>query len=400
MQKSFLPIVWVACFLLLVGMASSCKDDKVVGTATILYEQEDGGVFYLLDARGTRYYPLNLSEEFHYNGLRVLLEARVRRDTTITAHNGIPLEILQIRPMLLSTKGHIQKVDSLGGFYGIVDEIGQQYMPFHLDALFELDQLPVQFAAKLRLDTTTTPPWGTPIELVNLAPAFSSDEHIGTGHIQAEENANESTYTIVDQVGRRLAPSNLPPSFQRDQLLVRFGYTIEPPDSTDNATSGRIALRFIEQGDSEAEFARRGLIRRVNLEVGFFGLIDEEGHHYQPLHLDEAFQKDGMTVHFWAIADSTNITMQMWGTPIQVTRIEDEESSDRYQQGTITYLDLEGGFYGIVDEAGTRYRPLNLPEAYQQDGLTVRFSFVRRTNTVSIQMWGTAIDLLFIEARE
>ena len=72
----------------------------------------------------------------------------------------------------------------------------------------------------------------------------------------------------------------------------------------------------------------------------------------------------------------------------------------RFHRGVVTYQDLEGGFYGLVDEHGETYNPLNLPEEYQQDGLTVYFSFVPRTGVMSIRMWGTPVDLLYIGPRD
>ncbi|MFQ5570137.1 MAG: hypothetical protein ACE5G0_10720 [Rhodothermales bacterium] len=62
--------------------------------------------------------------------------------------------------------------------------------------------------------------------------------------------------------------------------------------------------------------------------------------------------------------------------------------------GTITYQDLEGGFYGLVAEDGRQYYPLNLAEDFQQDSLHVHFRTRRRTDVVSIIMWGEIIEIL------
>ena len=64
-----------------------------------------------------------------------------------------------------------------------------------------------------------------------------------------------------------------------------------------------------------------------------------------------------------------------------------------YKTGTIQYIDLEGGFYGIVDDDGDKYDPVNLQDEFQEDGLRVKFSFKILTNTVSTHMWGTLIEL-------
>lgn len=66
--------------------------------------------------------------------------------------------------------------------------------------------------------------------------------------------------------------------------------------------------------------------------------------------------------------------------------------------GTVRWVELEGGFFGIVADDNTRYEPLNLPEAYQQDGLRVRLSARIRNDYASIFMWGTIIEILDIQS--
>jgi hypothetical protein len=62
--------------------------------------------------------------------------------------------------------------------------------------------------------------------------------------------------------------------------------------------------------------------------------------------------------------------------------------------GTIAYQDLEGGFYGLVADDGTRYDPLNLDEAFQQDSLRVRFRVRPRPDVMTIRMWGQPVEVL------
>ncbi|MDN7024616.1 hypothetical protein FGU65_06895 [Methanoculleus sp. FWC-SCC1] len=66
--------------------------------------------------------------------------------------------------------------------------------------------------------------------------------------------------------------------------------------------------------------------------------------------------------------------------------------------GTVTYVDLEGGFYGIVTDGGDRYLPLNLPDHLAADGLRVRFAGTIETDIVTIQQWGTPLQITAIEA--
>ena len=66
--------------------------------------------------------------------------------------------------------------------------------------------------------------------------------------------------------------------------------------------------------------------------------------------------------------------------------------------GTVRYVELEGGFYGIVaDEDSTRYNPTNLQSDYRQDGLRVRFRGVVRKDVLTTQMWGKSLELLDIQ---
>jgi hypothetical protein len=63
--------------------------------------------------------------------------------------------------------------------------------------------------------------------------------------------------------------------------------------------------------------------------------------------------------------------------------------------GTVEYIDLEGGFYGIIDH-DDRYDPLNLPEEFQIEGLRVFVVAKIVDDQVSFHMWGTIIKILFI----
>ena len=65
--------------------------------------------------------------------------------------------------------------------------------------------------------------------------------------------------------------------------------------------------------------------------------------------------------------------------------------------GTVKYVDLEGGFYGIVGDDDKQYDPMNLPQEFQRDGLRVRFQAKIRQDIASIHMWGKIIEITRIE---
>lgn len=64
--------------------------------------------------------------------------------------------------------------------------------------------------------------------------------------------------------------------------------------------------------------------------------------------------------------------------------------------GTIRYVDLEGGFYGLVAEDGTKYDPTPLPDSLREDGLPVRFR-IKEKDVMTTRMWGTPVEVLGIE---
>ncbi|MDR3589624.1 MAG: hypothetical protein P4N41_08190 [Negativicutes bacterium] len=67
--------------------------------------------------------------------------------------------------------------------------------------------------------------------------------------------------------------------------------------------------------------------------------------------------------------------------------------------GTVRYVALEGGFWGIVSAEGAHYQPINLEPDFKQDGLAVR---VAATPVIrpSIHMWGTTIEITSITKLE
>jgi len=68
--------------------------------------------------------------------------------------------------------------------------------------------------------------------------------------------------------------------------------------------------------------------------------------------------------------------------------------------GTVVYQNLEGGFYGIAGDDGQDYLPLNLEVQYRVDGLRVAFESAEAGDIATVQMWGTPVNITFIEAIE
>ena len=66
--------------------------------------------------------------------------------------------------------------------------------------------------------------------------------------------------------------------------------------------------------------------------------------------------------------------------------------------GFIKYVELEGGFFGIMTEDGTKFFPEYLEQDFKQDGLGVRVQAKPQEQILGIQMWGTPIEIIKIEA--
>ncbi len=64
--------------------------------------------------------------------------------------------------------------------------------------------------------------------------------------------------------------------------------------------------------------------------------------------------------------------------------------------GTVIYISIEGGFYGIVAGSDGHWEPINLPAGYMQDGLKVRFEAKLRKDLNGTHQWGTLVELTSI----
>ena len=66
--------------------------------------------------------------------------------------------------------------------------------------------------------------------------------------------------------------------------------------------------------------------------------------------------------------------------------------------GKITFVDLSGGFWGIVGDNGQNYQPTKpLPKSLQEEGKKVKAQ-VEQASGMSIFMWGTQVDVNRIDA--
>ncbi|WP_281559366.1 hypothetical protein [Thalassomonas sp. RHCl1] len=69
----------------------------------------------------------------------------------------------------------------------------------------------------------------------------------------------------------------------------------------------------------------------------------------------------------------------------------------KWQQGTVKYLTMEGGFYGIVTDEGKKLLPMGLAPEYRQHGAIVKVKGELIKNMMTIQQWGTPFKITEIE---
>jgi hypothetical protein len=66
--------------------------------------------------------------------------------------------------------------------------------------------------------------------------------------------------------------------------------------------------------------------------------------------------------------------------------------------GTVTFVNLEGGFFTIQGNDGSTYTPINLPESFRKDGLEINALVRPRPDVMSIHMVGPIIEIVDILA--
>jgi hypothetical protein len=58
--------------------------------------------------------------------------------------------------------------------------------------------------------------------------------------------------------------------------------------------------------------------------------------------------------------------------------------------GKVVYLSFEGGAYGIIDDFGRKFLPLNMPEQLKKDGATV-ICKAKPSDAETMIMWGEPV---------
>lgn len=72
------------------------------------------------------------------------------------------------------------------------------------------------------------------------------------------------------------------------------------------------------------------------------------------------------------------------------------ESDVKFTTGTVKYISLEGGFYGITTDDNKNLDPLNLSKEFQIDGKRIYFKYAEKKDMASFHMWGIIVEIIEI----
>lgn len=79
------------------------------------------------------------------------------------------------------------------------------------------------------------------------------------------------------------------------------------------------------------------------------------------------------------------------------TKMKSNNDKQLWQEGTLTFLNFEGGFFGIITNQGTKLLPMNLTKKFHQHKAKIRFKGEIQQGLLTIQQWGTPFKISAIE---
>lgn len=65
-----------------------------------------------------------------------------------------------------------------------------------------------------------------------------------------------------------------------------------------------------------------GTIEFLDFEGGFYGIISDDGEHYDPIDMNEEFRVHGLRIYFEAKILEDFGTIHMWGKPVSLLKIQ------------------------------------------------------------------------------
>ncbi|MGD8867427.1 MAG: hypothetical protein PVI01_07345 [Gemmatimonadales bacterium] len=83
--------------------------------------------------------------------------------------------------------------------------------------------------------------------------------------------------------------------------------------------------------------------------------------------------------------------------PLVAPEVSVDDPSAFVIDGTVRFLDIEGGCWGIFGDDGVTYEPMGIPREFLEDGLKVRAAVKLRPDLLSTCMIGTIVEVLEIK---
>jgi heat shock protein HslJ len=140
-----------------------------------------------------------------------------------------------------------------------------------------------------------------------------------------------------------------------------------------------------------------GTVCFVDLDGGFYGIVASTREQYRPDNLPAAMKHEGLRIRFEGVVRDSAPDTLAWGRSLSLTGIS-LSGGQISSSGTVKYIELEGGFFGIITPDGRNYLPLNLPREFQVDNMPVTFTGHEKTDVATIFMWGTPLELDSIDS--
>jgi hypothetical protein len=96
------------------------------------------------------------------------------------------------------------------------------------------------------------------------------------------------------------------------------------------------------------------------------------------------------------VATPINANEKLKGDKMEELKDKLKDDSGEWQRGRVQFLNLEGGFYGIITDSGKKILPMNMAKEFAQNGAIVRIKG-KVKNVMTIQQWGTPYTITEIE---
>ena len=74
--------------------------------------------------------------------------------------------------------------------------------------------------------------------------------------------------------------------------------------------------------DNDERISAQGTVQYQSIEGGFWGIVADDGSHFDPVNLAPEFQQEGMRLTFRAKYAKEQVSFHMWGTRIEITSIQ------------------------------------------------------------------------------